>query len=195
MPARSRGRRTTRSSSSSNKLRNYIIGGLIAVAVIGLGVLIYLSTRPPAPLEGLVQHPRPSRGHDNTLDIPFGELPPVGGTHHDRWQNCGVYTEPVEAENAVHSLEHGAVWITYQPNLAAEQVAMLEEQARGEPFVLLSPYPQQRSPIVLTAWGLQLELDDASDGRIAQFIDRYQQGPQTPERGAACTGGVGDPVS
>jgi hypothetical protein len=91
-------------------------------------------------------------------------------------------------------MEHGAVWITYQPDLSGEDVDNLQDTVRGESYVLLSPYPNLKSPVVLTAWGIQLELDSADDGRIAEFMDRYQQGPQTPERGASCVNGTGSPV-
>ncbi|WP_194915354.1 DUF3105 domain-containing protein, partial [Catenulispora rubra] len=48
-------------------------------------------------------------------------------------------------------------------------------------------------PITVTAWGKQLNVDSATDARIAKFISKYMQGPQTPEPGAACTGGTGTP--
>jgi hypothetical protein len=66
---------------------------------------------------------------------------------------------------------------------------------RGQTFLLLSPYPGQRSPIVLTAWSVQLEVGSPTDSRVEAFINRYRLGPTTPERGAACTGGVGEPIS
>lgn len=178
-----------------SKNRTYLIWGAVAVGVIGLGILLYLSLQGPAPIRGLVTFPRPSRGHDNSLEIASNPLPPVGGTHHDRWQNCGIYTEPIKSENAIHSLEHGAVWITYQPELAGDDVAFLQDLVRGQRFLILSPYTGLNSPVVLTAWGLQLEVDSVQDSRIEEFIDRYQVGPQTPERGASCTDGVGQPIS
>jgi hypothetical protein len=48
--------------------------------------------------------------------------------------------------------------------------------------------------VVLTAWGLQLEVNSVTDRRIADFVSRYQRGPQTPERGGSCAGGVGEPI-
>ena len=54
-------------------------------------------------------------------------LPPTGGSHNPRWQNCGIYTDPVDSSLAVHSLEHGAVWLAYQPDLAADKVAELQD--------------------------------------------------------------------
>src|ERR1051325_4821995 len=57
--------------------------------------------------------------------IDYQESPPVGGAHNVVWQNCGIYSTPIHNEHAVHSLEHGAVWITYRPDLPADQVEIL----------------------------------------------------------------------
>jgi hypothetical protein len=179
---------------SNNMLRNVMVGASIFVGIVLLGALLFMSLRPEPEIAGVVNYLRQTRGHDNTLEYAFEELPPAGGTHNDAWQNCGIYDTPVPPEHAIHSMEHGAVWITYQPELSPAAVAQLQDSVRGQTYILLSPYPNQRSPIVLTAWGVQLELEDVGDGRIAQFINRYRVGPQTPERGAACTGGVGAPT-
>lgn len=187
-------RSTTPTGPSSGFNMTWIIVGGVALAIIGLGYLVYLNVRPEPAIDGVMVFPRPSRGHDDTVAYDFGGLPPAGGIHNNTWQNCGIYDEPVEAKHAVHSLEHGAVWITYQPDLPTDQVESLKERARGESFVLLSPWPDQTSPIVLTAWGVQLSVDSADDGRIDRFMDKYIVGPQTPERGATCERGTGIPT-
>jgi hypothetical protein len=178
--------------SSSN--RGLLYGGLAIVGLAVLGVLLWLGLRPAPEIEGVVTFPRQSRGHEAGLQIPFGELPPTGGSHDPAWQNCGIYVEPINTANALHSLEHGAVWITYQPDLPADQIAAIESRFRGQTYTLVSPYPEQRSPIVLTTWGTQLEVDDIEDSRVGDFVERYRLGPDTPERGAACTGGTGEPI-
>jgi hypothetical protein len=103
-------------------------------------------------------------------------------------QTCDVYTEPIAPEHAVHSLEHGAVWITYDDSVPEADVTALAAEVRGNPYRLMSPLPEQDSPIVLTAWGRTLEVDSADDERVDQFLRAYTNGPQTPERGAACVG-------
>jgi hypothetical protein len=123
-----------------------------------------------------------------TGTVDYAQSPPVGGDHNAVWQNCEFYTEPVANEHAVHSLEHGAVWITYQPDLPEDQVETLRDDMGSSGYVLVSPYEDQDSPIVLTAWGLQLQVDDADDPKIEQFLGKYVQGPQTQEPGAACSG-------
>jgi hypothetical protein len=193
MAAKSKKKRATTSSSES-KWKTYLIGSVIALGVIALGYLLYLSIQEPDLIQGLTRSIGLSRGHDETVEYDESGLPPVGGLHSGMWQNCGIYDEPVLAKNAVHSMEHGAVWIAYDPDLSVNDVKQLQETVRGETYTLLSPYPGLKSPVVLTAWGIQLELESASDGRIEAFIDQYQQGPQTPERGASCSDGTGSPI-
>src|SRR5690606_15236745 len=121
--------------------------------------------------------------------------PPVGGPHNPLWQNCGIYAEPVPSEQAVHSMEHGAVWLTYRPDLAEADVAQLLELVAGKSHALLSPFPDLPAPVIASAWGVQLKVESASDPRLAQFVEQFHSGPQTPEPGAPCYGGVGTPLS
>ncbi len=118
--------------------------------------------------------------------VNYPQTPPAGGPHAPQWLTCGVYTEPVPNENAVHSLQHGAVWITYQPDLPASEVEALAAITRQSDHRLLSPYPGLPSPIMVTAWGYQLRLERADDPRLLLFIEEYEEGPTTPEPGAAC---------
>ena len=50
--------------------------------------------------------------------VAYNRFPPVGGPHDGTWANCNgiVYATAVRNENMVHTLEHGAVWITYNPD-------------------------------------------------------------------------------
>lgn len=176
--------------------RQIIIAVGVAVGVLILGILLFVTLRGPADIEGLERVLGLSRGHDeNVVYQDADQLPPIGGIHDPIWQNCGIYDEPVETKHVLHSLEHGAVWVTYSPELSDDDVATLQDTVRNENFVVLSPYPRLQSPVVLTAWGIQLEVDDVDDSRIAAFIERYQQGPQTPELGATCQDGTGSPIS
>ncbi len=134
------------------------------------------------------------RDHGEAPTYPEERLPPIGGIHHPVWQNCGIYDEAIESKNAVHSMEHGAVWITYDPDLPEAEIEALRVASRGQPYVLMSPFPNLRSPVVMNAWSVRLELDSATDVRVASFIEAYQSGPQTPEPGATCQSGIGNPV-
>lgn len=124
--------------------------------------------------------------------VDYAETPPAGGEHNQVWLNCGVYGQPVPNENAVHSLEHGAVWVTVDPDLPADELGALTAELPTT-YVVLSPYDGLPSPIVLSAWNAQLQVEDASDPRIAQFIEQYWQSPNAPEPGAPCSGAYDAP--
>lgn len=127
---------------------------------------------------------------EGTVDYP--QSPPVGGDHSRIWQNCAVYREPLANENAVHSLEHGAVWITYRTDLDAATIESIEALADGHTHVLVSPYVGLTEPVVLTAWGAQQRLSAYDETLVASFIATYEEGPQTPEPGASCSGAKSD---
>ncbi|MFD4231959.1 DUF3105 domain-containing protein [Streptomyces sp. NPDC058545] len=124
------------------------------------------------------------------VDYPMN--PPVGGDHNPVWMNCDadVYTAPVPNENAVHSLEHGAVWVTYNEKAKPADIEKFAERVARTPYSLMSPVEDQDAPLILSAWGKQVTVKSATDARVAQFFTKYVQGPQTPEPGAACTGGI-----
>lgn len=128
-----------------------------------------------------------------TTDVKYAQTPPVGGEHDPTWLNCGVYQDPVREENAVHSLEHGAVWITYSSELPDSDVAALRGIVGDANYLILSPIKGLPSPIVASAWGKQLTFGELDETKLKAFIDTYREGPQTPEPGAACTGGIGEP--
>ena len=104
--------------------------------------------------------------------------------------NGNVYTKAVPNENAVHSLEHGAVWVTFNGKATSADVKTLADRITKTRYTLMSPDSTQSGTITLSAWGHQLSVDKASDPRVDQFLTKYVQGPQTPEPGAACTGGL-----
>lgn len=171
---------------------------MLGAAVIGV-VLFLLSRNTQSTaaeasntIEGIQVFQNISREHTNDIVL-YDHIPPAGGAHNPTWLNCGVYGEPVPNENAVHSLEHGAIWITYQPGLPAGDLSTLQTLTRQSGYRLLSPFPGIASPIVLSAWGYQLGVDNANDPRIFQFIQAFEQNPFGPEPGAPCTGGTGTP--
>jgi hypothetical protein len=170
----------------------WVIVGVGAVAIVA-GLAFSLS-RQLITIEGEQTYgPFPANVHVSGV-VNYPQNPPVGGEHFPAWQNCGIYDQPIQNENAVHSLEHGAVWVAYRPDLPADQVEQLRSLVRGRTYTLLSPYPNLDTPIAVSAWGVQVKVDNAFDERISKFITKYRQGQQTPEPGASCVGGVGSPL-
>lgn len=122
--------------------------------------------------------------------VAYEQAPPAGGAHDQVWATCTgtVYPEAIRTENAVHSLEHGAVWVTWNPELAdAATVEAIGARVSGQPYLLASPYPGQPTAVSVQAWGHQLRLDSADDPRLDQFVTALRQNPSTnPEPGASC---------
>lgn len=119
--------------------------------------------------------------------------PPAGGAHYGAWLNCGVYTEPQESERAVHSLEHGAVWVTYNADeLSEDEIKTLQDSVPNS-YIVLSPYEGLDAPVVASAWGAQVKLDGVDDERLEQFIDKFWKSASAPEPGARCDGAVDGP--
>lgn len=188
----------------------WIILGVVLVVVVVLGGggvagYLYLSdSTEPGPtqpgghvasddIDGVVSFDDLSKEHTES-SVDYAQQPPVGGEHHQEWLNCGVYDEEVPAENAVHSLEHGAVWISHDPDLPAEELERLRGLYSTGDYLVVSPIEDLPGPVVLSAWGKQLILESADDGRVDEFVRTYQQGTQTPEPGAPCSGMVGEPM-
>lgn len=143
------------------------------------------------PIEGVMVIPVLSADHVE-YDVQYSASPPAGGPHFGIWQNCGFYTAELMDELAVHSMEHGAVWITYRSDIPADELGNLERLAGRNNYLLVSPYQQQPTPIVLTAWGRQLRLESIDDPRFVEFLETYvRTGPTTPEPGSVCFGGIG----
>lgn len=146
---------------------------------------------PSTDIEGVVTEEYEAGAHVLPHErVAYDQTPPFGGPHDGYWAACNgiVYPEPVRNENMVHSLEHGAVWIAYDPErIQGEDLEQLKLRVEGKPFTMMSPYPGLDSPISLQAWGRQLKVDSVTDERIDQFIAALRRNPNTyPEIGASC---------
>jgi hypothetical protein len=144
----------------------------------------------PPKIEGVEVFEGLSHKHVTT-DVTYPQTPPVGGEHAPVWLGCAVYTEPVPEENAVHSMEHGAIWITYDPALSQDEVQRLTRLQGLKPeYVLISPLQGLPSKVVASTWGLRLKADAVDDPRLAEFVKEYAGGNQGGEQGADCVRGA-----
>lgn len=189
-------RRTTRREARERyerqqRYKRIAIGAVALVVLVGVGWLgygIYKDQQDKQLLEDVASFDLEA-GHTEE-PVTYEQNPPAGGPHSSTWQNCGYYTAPVRNENAVHSLEHAAVWITYRPDLPADQIENLRNRTEGTSFILTSPYPDLPAPIVASGWERQMMFESADDEALDAFIREYRQGSQAPELGATCSGGT-----
>lgn len=166
-----------------------VLGTLLSACATGRSTGTTAAPTPTIPgvqvFTGL-KHDHPAHQH-----VVYAQTPPVGGPHAPYWIACATYQTELPNEFAVHAMEHGAVWITYRPGLPQASVARLEALAAIRPdYTLISPFTGQPTAVSVQTWGLQLQVSDAADPRIEQFVRAYVAGSQGGEPGADCKGGV-----
>ncbi|MFH9061452.1 DUF3105 domain-containing protein [Streptomyces coeruleorubidus] len=195
-------RRAERARERRNRVITITLSAVIVAGVVGFGAYALnkanekdeqqaAAVKEPVRGEKTWDAKKLGRNHvQAAVDYPMN--PPVGGDHNQAWMTCDgtVYTKAIGKENAVHSLEHGAVWVTYNDKAAEADIKKLSDKVSRTPYTLMSPVDDQPGTITLSAWGYQLTVDKASDPRVEQFLTKYVQGSQTPEPGAACTNGL-----
>lgn len=200
--ATSRNRPTSWTPPPPKSRKRWILLGAGAVVVLG-GVVALIRQGTGVPSSTVLPPGTqvfPENNHQHVAGpVHYNRNPPAGGPHNPMWLNCGIYNSPVPNTNAVHSLEHGTVWLTYRPNLAVGQVKLLQDLAMSmydgpQRYVIVSPYPGLPAPIVASAWGAQLKVSNVSDPALSAFIRHFVGGAQGKEPGAPCTGGVGHPI-
>jgi hypothetical protein len=180
-----------------NRRIGLIVGGIAIVVVIALVAVIVTTAKTSVPasiasINGVQIYPGVATKHVDGL-VKYQQTPPVGGEHAAALLNCAIYASPVPNENAVHSLEHGAVWITYNPSIITGSSLATLRESIPKTFAILSPFQGLPSPIVASAWGAQLRMSQVGDPRIVQFLAKYRGAKSAPEPGAPCTGGIEGP--
>ncbi len=165
--------------------------GSVAVALVLIGALV-IANRPQSTAavstEPLLGEERESGGaathiEDASLLIILPGEPPTGGPHFGVPQRIGTYVDPVPDGAAIHTLEHGAVWMSYDPEQVDEATLReLRDLARTfDKDVLLSPRPENAKPIMAVSWGRLLALDRFDAPQLEAFVRTNRN--RSPEPG------------
>lgn len=176
----------------------WIVGGVAVLAIVGIVVASYAFAPKYAQysagdsagveIEGVETFQHETRHVDTEVD--YEQTPPAGGPHNQYWLNCGIYTQPQQNEFAVHSMEHGAIWVTYDAEkVSGDELATLKSHLPSS-YVILSPYEGMDTPIALSGWNSQLKVDSADDERIPEYFEEYWRSQNVPEPNASCSGAV-----
>ncbi|WP_309712600.1 DUF3105 domain-containing protein [Pseudolysinimonas sp.] len=186
--------------------RNRILGIVAAVAALVLvagtvTTVLVLNATPQQVDEELVSgdyadrlqlYPDLEATHTENR-VSYDQSPPVGGAHNPAWLNCGVYDEEQQSENVVHTLEHGAVWIAYDPASTTDaEIAALVELA-PDTYTVISPYDGLGEAMAISAWGAQMRFTDVDDAAVTDFLTDFWRSPDSPEPNAPCTGALDGP--
>lgn len=186
-------------------LRRAALLGIIALAFAGLlvgGAVLLTTTQQPqaagrpraTPISTSGQIPQGGQAGEvfpilasphvpaGTRVTTYNSDPPTSGPHWPQPQPWGIVTaaDPPD-ELFVHDLEHGGIWISYRPDIAAGTRARLEDFARAYPdAVVLSPRPRNDRAIVLASWGRLLRMDVFDEQRMVAFLSANIN--RSPER-------------
>jgi hypothetical protein len=176
--------------------RNRILGIVAAVVALLLvagtvTTVLVINAAPPQQIEGVQRYSDLESTHTETR-VSYDQTPPVGGPHNPAWLNCGVYNEPQQNENVVHTLEHGAVWITYDPATTTDAEVEALVALAPDTYSVVSPY-EGIGTMAISAWGAQLFFTDVADPAVEDFLTEFYRSPNSPEPNAPCTGAIDGP--
>jgi hypothetical protein len=117
---------------------------------------------------------------DGSSTFSYDTFPATSGPHARTWAACGIYTDEVPEIFSVHSMEHGAVTIHYDPALSPADRGAIEETARHlGSHVVVTPRANLAEPVVLTAWTAMARLGEVDAASITAFWNEYaQRGPE-----------------
>ena len=167
---------------TANRKRKTRIGlyALAAVVVVGAIGFVIVDKATLEELPGVSKQAYEGRDHAEPGEaVAYATATPTSGRHAASSPRCGIYSQQMPAEFAVHSLEHGAVVIWYQPSLASEEISGLEAIVNGfDDRVILSPNAELTQPVIATGWN-RLKAYDGADPELKQFIETYRaRGPE-----------------
>lgn len=174
------------------ELRRRLLWGGVAVVVLGGAVAVAVDMgrpEPPPPPELAAVETFPNMGVEHlAAGSPTPEYnsdPPTSGPHAPAPAPCGIYRQLVPDVSQLHSMEHGAVVVQYDPDLPQNEVELLED-INWSPAaeVIVAPRPGSPAPVALTAWTKRLLLDEVNEDVITAFQREF--GNQSPEPAAQC---------
>lgn len=173
--------------------RKWIVISLIVALFIAFLIWLFIASSKPLPGEKF-----PDEGRDHVeagKEVSYKTNPPTSGKHYADWIRAGVYSEPKDDRNLVHSLEHGYIIMHYKCQISnkeatesaqvskgcEERKGQLEEvyNKKGKRKLIIIPRENLETNFALTAWIYLEKFDSFEEGRIEKFIDAYRDmGPE-----------------
>jgi hypothetical protein len=181
---------------SDKKLRLFLSIG-IGIVILGALAGLYLLSNQQASNtkelgESIKVDPTNGRTHIEvgTKGTGYSSNPPTSGPHYNAAGfgpiECKVFDSEVADEGVIHNLEHGGIWISYKDKTNKELKNKLEEIAKANTKIVLSPRVANDSNIAVAAWGRLLKLEEFDEAKIVDFIKLYKNSPNAPEPIAGC---------
>jgi hypothetical protein len=170
-------------------------------ALVGVGVFWFFFLRAPSRPESIRGHQLrlfdESQGVQRHVDegetVDYETTPPAYGFHSPGSLQCGIWGEQQPSEPFVHSLEHGAVGLLYDPQSAEPQaIERLEAIAgRSDSHIISMPFAGMEHPITIVSWGEMMELDELDEPALREYVETFRD--KGPESGQSCPMQVDSP--
>jgi hypothetical protein len=144
---------------------------------------VFFRTQRPDEIGGheLIHASETGIGEHTTGTVTYETTPPVSGAHAPSPAPCGVHDRPIRNELMVHTLEHGAVGVLYDPSAVDEAtVRAIEDIVRGyDGRTFSAPYEGMPSAIAVVSWGELMRLDELDEDAVREYIDTFRgKGPE-----------------
>lgn len=154
------------------------------IAVLVMGMFGYVAAKkkdaPPEPPRPGVEQADKGRKHVAAGAAKYGgPEPPTSGDHttHIPWQ---AYDQEVPDENIIHNMEHGGVYISYQPDLPADQIAKIKglfsKPFSNEKFTptkaVVAPRSTNGSPIIMSSWNRNMKFESFDEAKMMEYYLR-----------------------
>lgn len=168
------------------KIKKIAIWVILLGAILGAG-WFGIQGFTPEPLEDDYSRIMRSEGSSHIQEgtrVTYQSNPPTSGNHWSTPLRDGIYDTQKPDEGAIHSLEHGRVWITYKPDIGQETIDAIKDGLKGQFGIIVSPRAANETDIALAAWTRLDTFNLNEDGtvdikRILDFTQRYRnKGPE-----------------
>lgn len=182
--AKSRTRQRRQERQSTDRTRNYIVGGIAAITLVVIVGIVLIVRNNQLPEVDLAENPDDSTTYPiiGQEHIPVGSPrpdynsnPPTSGPHYASPLRAGIYHQPPPDENLVHNLEHGHIWLSYRDADDTETIDLITAIQSDFPnWVVVSYRPQNDDRLVAASWGRLLPLEEPDQDAILAFITRHR---------------------
>lgn len=155
-------------------MNNKVFLGTIIGIVAVFGIVAVKNDKPNVERPGSVQA---DNGQQHVASKEYGGTePPTSGDHSSAlpWQE---YTTEIRDDNVIHNMEHGGIYISYSPDLPAEQVAQLRalffkpySMAGFSPTkAIMAPRANNDAPIIVSSWKRSEKLQSFDEEKLTQY--------------------------
>jgi hypothetical protein len=160
---------------------------MFVLIIFGVVWFLFLRNQAPSEINGneIETLSAAGVGQHTSGTVNYESSPPVSGQHAGASPACGTYGQSIPNESQVHMLEHGAVGVQYQPNLAPEEIEQVEDIVSSfDSHVFSAPYENMENPIAVSSWSRLMRLDEVEGGTIREYIEEFRK--KGPESGRPC---------